>query len=412
MRLDPAKHEWMRAPATVRLMAALTGSSPAMEARFVGGAVRNALLGLKVDDIDIATPLTPDKVATLLEQAGIKSVATGIEHGTLTAVVDGKPFEITSLRRDVKTDGRHAEVAFGTDWAEDSRRRDFTMNALYASTGGELFDYAGGVEDLHAGRVRFVGEASSRIREDYLRILRLFRFHAWYGKGEIEAEALRAAAETREGIRTLSGERIAKEMLKLLAAENPAPVLREMESSGILAEVLPGAPNIASAQRLAEIDRQNGFLPDGLLRLAALRPDMPAVGERWKLSNAQRKRLEDIAGAREEILPSLSHREARKLLYRLGVQGFNDRLFANWAQDSDPSHAEAWCALLELADFFAPPRFALTGRDAIALGVPQGPLVGKVLSEVEEWWIEHDFTADKFSLAERLKAAVRAATGK
>jgi poly(A) polymerase len=371
--------------------------------------VRNALLGRKVDDIDIATPLTPDKVMKLLEAAGIKTVPTGIAHGTLTAVVDGKPFEITTLRRDVKTDGRHAEVVFGADWAEDAWRRDFTMNALYAATDGEVFDYAGGVEDLQAGRVRFVGNAATRIVEDYLRILRLFRFHAWYGKGEIEAGALRAAAEGREGIRALSGERIAKEMLKLLAAKNPAPALRKMESSGILAEILPGAPAIAPAERLAEIDRQYGFIPDGLLRLAALEPDMPAVGEHWKLSNAQRKRLEDIAGAREEILPSLNHREARRLLHRKGVPLFNDLLLLNWARDSGFAHDDAWCALLELADFFAPPRFPLTGRDVIALGVPQGPKVGKVLCEVEEWWVEHDFTADKFSLAERLTAAARAA---
>src|SRR5579863_7608201 len=192
MRLDPSKHAWMTAPETRKLMAALG------EGRFVGGAVRNALSGWAVNDIDIAVPMPPGETLQRLEKAAIKAVPTGFDHGTVTAIVGGQPFEVTSLRRDVETDGRHAVVNYTDDWEEDSARRDFTMNALYAAADGEIFDYHGGVEDLIAGRVRFVGDAGMRIREDYLRILRLFRFHAWYGKGDMDADALRAAADAKE----------------------------------------------------------------------------------------------------------------------------------------------------------------------------------------------------------------------
>ena len=401
-RLDP--QPWMNAPQTRRLLAALG------EARFVGGAVRNALLGKPVADVDIATPLTPDAVQKKLAAAGISAVPTGIDHGTVTAVVDGKPFEVTTLRRDVETDGRHAVVRFTTDWAEDARRRDFTMNALYADASGEVFDFVVGVEDLKAGRVRFVGDAATRIREDYLRILRLFRFHAWYGKGEIDASALRAAAAEKTGIAKLSGERIAKEMLRLLEAETPAPVLRLMAASGILAEVLPGELDIARLERLAEIDAANFFPPDALLRLAALLPHdakvAVQVAERWKLSNAARARLEDLAGANEKIVSYLSIREVRKLLYRLGAQPFKDRLFLKCAEDSKA--AMQWRGMLAMADAWKRPRFPLTGRDVMLAGVPEGPLVGRVLGEVEDWWIDSDFTDDEFSLAERLKAVLQA----
>ena len=401
-RLD--SQPWMSTCPTRKLMEALG------EARFVGGAIRNTLLGRPVNDIDIATPLTPDEVGKRLAAAGIAFVPTGIEHGTVTAIVEGKPFEVTTLRRDVTTDGRHAVVAFTGDWSLDAQRRDFTMNALYADASGEVFDFVGGLEDLKAGRVRFVGDAAKRIREDYLRILRLFRFYAWYGRGEIDADALRAAAAEKVGIAKLSGERIAKEMLRLLEAENPAPVLRPMTASGILAEVLPGEANVARLESLAKIDVVHSFVPDALLRLAALLPhDKTLAGQvagRWKLSNEARARLADITGADEKIAPNLSVREARKLLYRLGVRPFRDRLLLKWAEDAQA--ADLWRTLLALADAWKRPRFPLTGRDVMLAGVPQGPLVGRVLGEVETWWIDSDFTADEVSLAERVKTAVRA----
>ncbi|MDE2182385.1 MAG: CCA tRNA nucleotidyltransferase [Alphaproteobacteria bacterium] len=399
-RLDP--QPWMTAPETVRLMQALG------EGRFVGGAVRNALLHRDVADIDVATPLVPAEVVKRLEAARIKSVPTGIEHGTITAVVDGRPYEVTTLRRDVVTDGRRAIVAFTTDWAEDARRRDFTMNALYAAADGEVFDHVGGVADLQAGRVRFVGDPVQRIREDYLRILRLFRFHAWYGRGALDAEALRAGATERTGLARLSGERIQSEMLRLLAAPDPGAVLNAMAREAILGEVLPGEVSIGRVERLAAIDRDAFFTPDAVLRLAALVPPLAAapVAERWKLSNADRDRLLDLTSAGEALAPHLSAREVRRLLYRLGKQRFRDRLFLAWADD--PRAAIQWRALLAMADAWQRPQFPLSGREVMKAGVPEGPLVGKVIAEVESWWIDSDFTEDRFSLAERLKAVVQA----
>lgn len=409
-RLDPKVHGWMTAQETRAVLDALIKDGGT--ARFVGGCVRNAVLGRDVDDIDIATPLTPDAVTRRLEAAGLQAVPTGIEHGTVTAIAGGKPFEITTLRRDVSTDGRRAVVAFTEDWTQDAERRDFTMNALYADAYGAITDTVGGATDLKAGRVRFVGDATTRIREDYLRILRLFRFHAWYGKGELDTPALHAAAAEREGLQKLSGERIAKEMFKLLGAENPLFCLRVMAASAILPEIMPGALSMARLERLVKIDLDAFFPPDAVLRLAALLPDdtksASALADRWKLSNADRLRLEDLAGGREKIVSYLSIREVRKLLYRLGKQRFRDRVLLRWAEDAKPSNAIQWRALLAMADSWSRPHFPLTGRDVMEAGVPEGPLVGKIMAEVEEWWVDADFIEDEFSLAERLKAVVQA----
>jgi len=410
MKLDPAREPWMTAPETRAVLDTLTKDGG--EARFVGGVVRNALLHRPTTDIDIATPLLPGDVTQRLQAAGLAAVPTGIEHGTVTAIAHGKPFEITTLRRDVSTDGRRATVAFTGDWKEDAGRRDFTINALYASPAGEVFDYFSGLADLEAGQVRFVGDPVTRIREDYLRILRLFRFHAWYGRGEIGADSLRAAAAEKDGIGKLSGERLQKELLKLLEAEDPAPVVRVMAASGILGEVLPGTPNLSRFERLIDIDRSAFFPADPQLRLAAMLPAnldfAEASADRLKLSNADRERIRDLAGATEKIVPWLSIREARRLLYRLGAQRFRDRVRLRWAEDQKDSNAVQWRALLAVADAWQRPIFPLSGKDVMAAGVVEGPLVGRVLSEIEDWWIESDFAADEFSLAERLKAVVQA----
>jgi len=405
VKLDPKRHAWMTAPETRAVMAALGEEN----ARFVGGTVRNTLLEKPVSDIDIATPLKPDEVVKRLEAAGLKAVPTGIEHGTITAVAGGKPFEITTLRRDVETDGRRAVVAFSEDWAEDAQRRDFTMNALYASTDGEVLDTVGGVEDLKARHVRFVGDPVTRIREDYLRILRLFRFHAWYGKGEIDSAALHASAAEKAGLAGLSAERVQKEILKLLEADDPMPSLRAMAAVGILSDVLPGALNLPRLERLIAIDTDNFFEPDAALRLAALLPadGVVAISDKLKLSNAHRERLSDLAQAKEKIVSYLSIKEVRKLLYLLGPRRFKDRVFLKWAEDPKASNAMQWRALLTHADVWQPPKFPLTGENVMAAGVPRGPLVGRVLSEVEEWWIDSDFIDDEFSLAERLKAVTQ-----
>lgn len=407
-RLDPSQVEWLCREDARTVMAALCADGG--EARFVGGAIRNALLGLAVDDIDIATPLLPQAVMQRLKAANIRAVPTGLAHGTITALIDGHAFEVTTLRRDIATDGRHAAVEFGTDWRSDADRRDFTINALYATADGEIFDYHHGLEDLAAGRVRFIGDARTRIREDYLRILRLFRFHAWYGKGEIDGAALAAATVEKQGLARLSGERVSQEFLKLLAAPAPARVLRVMAGASILAEILPATANIARLERLAEIDAANFFTPDAVLRLAALvsGDGASAVADRFKLSNNDRDRLVDLARDTEKIVPYLSIREARRALYRLGKDPFKDRVFLRWAEDPKTANAMPWRALLALADNWQRPAFPLSGRDVMLAGVPEGPLIGRILHEVEAWWIESDFVDDPFSLAERLKAVVQA----
>ena len=405
MRIDPKQHGWMTAPETLAVMAALG------EARFVGGAVRNALLGVPVMDIDIAVPIAPQEAAARLRAKGVKVVETGLDHGTVTAIAGAHAFEVTSLRRDVETDGRHAKVAFTDNWAEDAARRDFTINALYASSGGEVFDYATGVEDLAVGRVRFVGDARTRIAEDYLRVLRLFRFHAWYGKGDLDTEALRAAAEAKGKLKTLSGERIAKELLRLLEAGNPVLVLRVMAATGILSELLPGVLQLARLERLTEIEAENLFPRDGLLRLAALLPDSAeaahAVADALKLSNVDRVRLEQVLGG-DEIPDHLSASQARRLLYRIGPGRFRDTVMLHWA--AAPKGAGLpWRILLEMAQSWQRPRFPLTGRDVMAAGVAEGPEVGHILAQVEDWWIGGDFSADESACRERLKAVIAGA---
>ena len=403
MRIDPTQHSWMTAPETVQVMAALG------EGRFVGGSVRNALLGAAVADIDIAVPMPPSEVLARLVAKNIKVIETGMDHGTVTAIAGTHAFEITSLRRDVETDGRHARVVFTDDWAEDAARRDFTINALYASASGEIFDYATGVEDLIAGKVRFVGDARARIAEDYLRVLRLFRFHAWYGKGEVDAEGLRAAAEAKDKLKSLSAERVAKEMLRLLEAGNPTPVLRVMAATGILSELLPGALQLPRLERLVEIDADNFSPRDGVLRLAALLPEdgeaAHAAADALKLSNADRTRLEQALSG-ERIAAHLSAKDARRLLYRIGVARFRDKVWLAWANAPKAASAIQWRMLLTMADNWHRPRFALTGLDVMQAGVPEGPEVGRILAKIEDWWVGGDFAADEGALRDRLRGAI------
>ena len=405
MRIDPSRHGWMIAPETVAVMQAL------VEARFVGGAVRNALLGTAVADIDIAVPMPPAEAVTRLSTAGIRTIPTGIEHGTVTAVIGRHVFEITALRRDVATDGRHATIAFTDDWAEDAMRRDFTINALYAGADGAIFDYATGVEDLIAGRVRFMGDPATRIAEDTLRILRLFRFHAWYGKGEIDAAALRASAAAKDRLATLSAERIAKEMLRLLDAPRPAPVLRVMAATGILPLVLPGELDMARLERLCEQDAENQYASDAILRLAALLKEGEGAGvaARWKLSTADRARLEAALAPGGRIASHLKAPDVRRLLYRLGPETFRDRVRLAWAAAPKSQPALAWRMLLAMADSWDRPRFPLSGRDVMAAGVPEGAGVGRILAQMEAEWIDSDFTLDEAALRARLTALTAAA---
>ena len=401
---------WMKPAAPV--MEALEAVGGAGCARFVGGAVRNALLGAPVGDVDIACTLTPDQATKALEAAGIKVAPTGVDHGTVTAIVGGEPFEVTTLRRDVETDGRRAVVAFTQDWGEDAQRRDFTMNAVYADRLGNLTDPTGtGVADAQAGRLVFVGEAATRIAEDSLRILRYFRFLAWYGKGEPDAAALAACEAGRELMGNLAAERVAKELLKLVGAYDPRPAMALMARAGVLTQLLPSATDLASFNQLVEVETEQLFTCDPLLRLATLLPDnevgVGKAAEGLRLSNDQRDRLVAAMGKTPRITSWMSPRESRRAVYRIGVQAFSDRIKLAWAHSERSAATHQWRGLLALAESWTPPPFPLTGEDVLKSGVPKGPMVGQVLREVEDWWIDHDFIDDKFSAIEKLKAVAQ-----
>lgn len=401
----------MTAPATRAVIEALEARGGRGCARFVGGCVRNMVLGRPIDDVDIATTLTPDEATAALEAKGIKVAPTGVEHGTVTAVSGRQPFEITTLRRDVSTDGRRAVVAFTTDWNEDAQRRDFRLNALYADPDGRLFDPTGkGVEDAKAGRVVFVGDPMVRIREDYLRILRFFRFYAWYGKGEPDAAGLAACRALKGMLSGRSAERTQKEVLKLLAADDPRPALKIMAAATVLAAILPFVKELTRLDGLIGIEKTLGE-NDAELRLAALIPQEKATAElaaeRLRLSNAQRDRLVAAVGTEPRIVSWMSPRQARRALYRLGRQAFADRVRLAWAGSNRAKAAAQWRSLLKLAEGWVPPVLPVTGEDVKASGVPEGPQIGQVLHEVEDWWIDEDFPADRGLALERLKAAAQ-----
>ena len=406
MRIDPSQHSWMCAPETKAVLAAL------VEARFVGGAVRNAILGVGVADIDIAVAMPPAEAVTRLSAAGIRTIPTGIEHGTITAVIGHHAFEVTSLRRDIDTDGRRATVAFTDDWAEDAMRRDFRLNAIYADAEGRLYDPTGqGVADAKAGRIVFVGDPETRIREDGLRILRFFRFLAWYGRGEPDAASLAACGALRELILPLSAERVSKELLKLLGADDPRLAMRLMAQTGVLPAALPMLEGTKRFERLVEIETDQAFEADALLRLAALLPRDPInvmfAAEKLRLSNAERQRLISTLGTTPRLVSWMSPREMRRAVYKVGVEAFCDRVMLAWAQSEHPAAGTQFRALLPMARTWPIPSFPLSGDEVMAAGVPKGPLVGEVMREVEDWWIDQDFPNDKLSLIEQLKAVAQ-----
>ncbi|WP_374657652.1 CCA tRNA nucleotidyltransferase [Phenylobacterium sp.] len=382
------------------------------EARFVGGCVRNALLGAPIGDVDIATTLTPEAVVAALEAARIRAVPTGVDHGTVTAVLDSQPFEVTTLRRDVETDGRRAVVAFTTDWSEDAQRRDFTMNAVYADAEGTLTDPTGtGVADAKAGRLVFVGDPATRIAEDSLRILRFFRFLAWYGKGEPDAAALAACEAGRGLMANLAAERVSKELLKLLEAYDPRPAVRLMARTGVLGALIPAPEDLSVFEQLVEVETEQLFECDPLLRLATLSPadqvGVAKAAEALRLSNEQRDRLVAARGVSPKITSWMSPRESRRAVYQIGATTFADRIKLAWAASSRSAATHQWRGLLALSQSWTPPPFPLTGEDVLKSGVPKGPMVGQVLREVEDWWIDHDFIDDKFSAIEKLKAVAQ-----
>src|SRR5579883_2331632 len=359
-----------------------------------------ALLGREIGDIDLATPAAPEQVMALLQARGIKTVPTGLAHGTVTAVVPPRRFEITSLRRDVETYGRRARVAFGADWAADAARRDFTMNAIFLAPDGTLYDPVGGLADLFAGRVRFVGDPAARIAEDVLRLLRYYRFEAYFGRGGGDAAARAACRQAVPLLPRLSAERVAQELLRLLAAANPVPALRMMDEDGVLAAVLPEARRLDRLERLLPLEPE----PDALRRLAALvavdAAGASALAGRLRLSNAARDRLANLAPP-WPLDPQADARGWRRMLYRLGVARARDLALLLAAEGM--MSPQRLAAFLALARDWKPPAFPLAGRDVVALGIAPGPRVGQLLAAVKSWWEEGDFAADHARCRARLQ---------
>ncbi len=385
------------------------------EARAVGGAVRNALLGLAVGEIDVATTAVPEEVVRRLGAAGFKAVPTGIEHGTVTAVVDRHPFEVTTLRRDVETYGRHAKVAFGRDWKADAERRDFTINALSAARDGTVYDYVGGLADLGQRRVRFIGDATQRIAEDYLRILRFFRFHAAYGTSDHpDPVGLAACIAGRDGLDQLSRERVRMEMMKLVVAPHAVPTLISMTDAGLLLRVLGGVSYLASFENMAKVEAEIGLAPDPVQRLGALgvmvAEDAERLWQRLRLTNAEHERLASMAEGWRRMSPAFGEPALRALLYRLGPQAFTDHALLGWARSRATAHDAEWRALATLPQRWTAPVFPLKAADFIQRGVDKGPALGEALRAAEAAWIAAGFPHDQTKLGEIADAAARGDT--
>ena len=379
-RLDDAS--WLTQPETKAVFAALAAGGFA--ARAVGGVVRNALLGRPVTDVDIATPARPDEVMAAAQAAGLTAVPTGIDHGTVTVIANHVPYEITTLREDVETHGRHATVAFTDDWTADARRRDFTLNALYCNADGEVFDPLGAYPDLAQRRVRFIGDAVVRIREDYLRILRFFRLTADYGEGPPDAESLAACVAERAGLGLLSAERVRQEMLRLLVALRGPELVRAMLHYGLITLVLPAAPRPTLLDRLAELEAGLGLTLDPILRLAALAVEVPEdadrLRDRLRLSNEEHARLTRAAAFMPDLWSEAPERSAKADLYTQGEAGYRQRVLIAWARSGDPEASRGWRDRLALPERWQPPRLPLGGTDVMALGASRRPARGRAVT--------------------------------
>ncbi len=398
---------WLRAGATARVLDLLNRNGD--EGRVVGGAVRNALMGLPIGDIDIATTMAPADVVRRARGAGIKCVPTGIEHGTVTLVIDGLPFEVTTLRQDVETFGRKAKVEFGADWAIDAQRRDFTVNALSVSADGVVHDYVDGLPDIAARRIRFIGDPDERIAEDYLRVLRFFRIHAGYGAGELDREGLRACIRGRGGIAGLSAERIRAEMLKLVVADGALPVVTTMAEIGLLQQIFGGMayPNIFAG--LIRAERAMALEPVAIRRLAALAvgvtEDAKRLGARLRLTNAETKAL-DSMGHRWWRAAGASEALAKRRLYRIGVERFRERTLLAWARAGRNADPEWWTQLAMLPERWTAPTFPIKAADFIARGVAAGPALGHAITLAEDAWLGLDFPDDPAVLSDIVDQAI------
>jgi len=397
---------WLRHGPLAHLLAVLDRDGE--EARAIGGAVRNALIGHEPGDIDVATTAEPAEVTRRVQAAGFKAVPTGIAHGTVTVVIEGRGFEVTTLREDVETFGRKATVRFGRDWKADAERRDFTINALSVTADGVVHDYVGGVDDLAARRVRFIGDPAIRIAEDYLRILRFFRFHAAYGEGPPDAAGLHAVIVARDGLERLSRERVRMELMKLLVTPHAVPTLAVMAEAGLIGTVLGGVPLLASFSNMAKLEAALGLAADPARRLGALAvlvtEDAERLWQRLRLTNVEHERLAAMGDAWWRVTPAIGAHGARALLYRIG-EFYADRVLLAWSR-SDAGVADvAWGELASLPATWTPPACPLRAADLIKRGVAKGPGLGAALRAAEEAWIAADFPGDPKAIATILDEA-------
>ena len=386
-----SRAKWLKVPGLQRVFALIADAGG--EVRVAGGAVRNGLLGEPVGDIDIATTLPPQKIMEIFKAAGISVHPTGIDHGTVTVVVDHIPYEITTLRRDVETDGRRAVVAFTDDWKEDALRRDFTINALYCDARGKIFDYTGGYADTLRKRIIFVGTPKLRIDEDKLRILRFFRFLAAYEKMTADPASFAACVRFKKGLLGLSAERIAREMFKLLIGPKAVPILKLMAKHKVLKFIISHTEEFRVIGRLPR---------DPLLRAFVLARKPETLREAWRLSNNQAKRIESLLqGA--ALSPKLRESEQRKMLYAMGSEAWRDSVHLAWAKSRASLTDRGWQRLLKLPSRWVIPSFPITGRDLIALGFPSGPDLGRELKRLEDRWLSTDFKLTKNELLQSIK---------
>ena len=401
--------DWLTAGPVARLFEVLDCDGE--QARVVGGAVRDALIGRPVGEIDLATTALPEEIVRRAQRARIRSIPTGIDHGTVTLMIEGLPFEVTTLREDVETFGRKAKVAFGRSWEHDAQRRDFTINALSASREGRVHDYVGGLADLASRRVRFIGDAPTRIAEDYLRIMRFFRFHAAFGEGAPDPVALAACIAGREGLDTLSRERVRTELLKLLVARRSPEAAAVMAESGLLTRILGGVPLVPQLARMAEIEHGLALSPDALRRLGALAvlvtEDAERLFQRLRLSNAEFQRLSSMADGWWRIESTMTERGARALLYRLGAAAYVDRTMLAWSRSQDSTVA-AWQRLASFPQMWNVPKLPIVAADFAEHGIAKGPGLGAALRKAEEAWIGADFPSDRAEIAEIIRIAARA----
>lgn len=391
---------WLTSGPVAKVLALLNKEQE--EARVVGGAVRNALLALPVGEIDIATTAIPDEVIRRAKSAQIKCVPTGVEHGTVTLVIDGAPFEVTTLREDIETYGRKAKVAFGRDWARDAQRRDFTINGLSLSADGNVHDHVGGLPDIASNRVRFIGDPAQRIAEDYLRILRFFRIHAAYGEGAPDDAAMAACIAARDGLASLSAERVRMEMLKLVVARGAADVLVAMDDGGLLARITGGVSYHGAFANMIEAERVLGLKACAIRRLAALSvavtEDAKRLGVRLRLSNAETKRL-DSMGHRWWRMADMDDELARRRIYRLGPERYAERVMLAWVRAGQDFASPRWHELVTLPQRWTAPQFPLKAADFIARGIKEGPALGHLLALAEDAWLAANFPLDPKSVS-------------